>query len=492
MPKQIFNPLTGKFDQVLAEAKELSYVPTTPADWTVVPDDVGEALDSLAASSGGGGGGSFAIGDTKLTYGALGADWLLLNGQLIYKPDLPTMYDLLPNELGTATQTLSPPVGGNNGWYGNQGNLFVANGKMVSYRRWGGTSPNSTTNQVYVSDWNATTRVISNTTAVSVTGVSGTTLNNIRTSPTNYRFPYLLYSVDLANGNVVSKWDTSGAYVSAVTLPGTGGTWFTSRLSVLGGLYYVFGNTSSSSSIRMWVKDAVLDTWSTVGTYSIAFPSGYYPAMAPAVFTCPTDGIIYMAMVVTNGTNYQLCLFKNSGSFVFTLHQTLGGASANYFQYAADVFNDSDTEFMAKIGTSIYKYTFNSGTGNFDQGTAATLASLGFTDGTQFFMRTASQMNGTAAHITFDSTMILISNATQCRTYALDKAAFTFTAVTPLTTSTSAFNSNGHTMNPDGYTHIHGEQGTNSAGTLVVKPIRKALGTLADPQTNLKYQVKVQ
>ena len=47
--------ITGGTLNLLSNAINLKYEPTTPSDWTVVPDNVSSALDELAANSGGGG-----------------------------------------------------------------------------------------------------------------------------------------------------------------------------------------------------------------------------------------------------------------------------------------------------------------------------------------------------------------------------------------------------------------------------------------------------
>lgn len=49
MPKQIFNPLSGNFDSVIDQAKEIKYAPTTSTDWYgTIPAEVKAALDNLA------------------------------------------------------------------------------------------------------------------------------------------------------------------------------------------------------------------------------------------------------------------------------------------------------------------------------------------------------------------------------------------------------------------------------------------------------------
>lgn len=76
-PPTGFSGVTGAVSLIIgAEAATTHYAPANPGDWSVVPDDVAEALDSLAA--GGGGGSNWKVYQHTLTAGEVAAKGLTL------------------------------------------------------------------------------------------------------------------------------------------------------------------------------------------------------------------------------------------------------------------------------------------------------------------------------------------------------------------------------------------------------------------------------
>lgn len=429
----------------------------------------------------------FFIGDTKLTYQVPSADWLALNGQTIYPPTYPTLYPIVgAAEVATTTQTIPATTVSTNAQFGSKGVFFVSPTKVICVR-------NNSANVVYSATWNPTTRSLGALAVETVTGLTGAAFTNTGSTGALYKAPYLAY-MDNVTGNsiVVTKWNnTTGAYVSSSLVSNPLSMWRgASCMALLDSTYYLFLNNFTSGQTSLLSKDGS-DVWSAVSGYSLAVPTGYYVYNIPYLFKCATNGTYYISTVITNGTNYQLVVFRNSGSFAFVLHQTLGTAVASANQYGVGRFDDVSDIFIGKIGSSIYKYYFDSGTGNFIQGTAVTLASIGITSASEFFGREAKEHGG--GGISYSPSTYTVSSNTEMRTFSLDTASFSFTPLRASAALAGGANFGREVAtSPDAYTYFINASGTSSQGNLLVQPARKVLPTLADPATGLKYYVKAQ
>ena len=262
-----FNPLSGGFDLVNDKAEEIKYTPTTPADWPVVPADVKEALDELAANAGGGGGG------VQRTIDTFSGNGVLVNFTLSIAP---TNEDYIDVFIG--------------GVYQYKDRYSLA-GAVVTFVT---PPPTGTSNiQIITSSFAAVTGV-----GVPVGGTTGQVLSKV--SNANYD---LQWSTPAASGLTLTDLMRVSVNNWVLRTPTADNNW---RVMAFGNGVFVAMSTNSTATMVSrngadWVAGAVpLQTFFN----GIAFGAGLFVAVGDTrIYTSP-DGITWTAR--TNPTGNQL------------------------------------------------------------------------------------------------------------------------------------------------------------------------------------------